>query len=171
MGLHRGEDDWIRRDLALASVFAIKAAPPVGAHVAYLEDYDLHMAPRLIAGVDLWLNLPRPPLEASGTSGMKVTLNGGINLSVLVALWAEAYDGENGWAIEPFAGSIDAQDDHDAMRVLELLEQEVIPLFYARDGDGIPHGWLRRMKAALRTLAWAFTAERMLGDYASTMYR
>ena len=106
------------------------------------------MAPRLVAGVDLWLNLPRPPLEASGTSGMKVALNGGLNLSVLDGWWAEAYDGENGWAIESTRWRRpQAQDDHDAAALLDLLEREVIPLFYERDADGIPRGWLQRIKS------------------------
>jgi starch phosphorylase len=155
---------------ALQAVFRIKAAPAVGAHVAFLEDYDLHMAPRLVAGVDLWLNLPRPPLEASGTSGMKVAVNGGLNLSVLDGWWAEAYDGENGWAIAASNGDPHTQDDRDASALLDLLEQHVIPLFYDRDRGGLPRGWLRRMKRAFRTLGPAFTAERMLRDYVQTMY-
>jgi starch phosphorylase len=155
---------------ALRAIFTIKAAPAVGAHVAFLEDYDLHMAPQLVAGVDLWLNLPRPPLEASGTSGMKVAVNGGLNLSVLDGWWAEAYDGESGWALAASDGDPAAQDDRDAAAVLDLLEQQVIPLFYERDSDGIPHAWIRRVRAALRTLVPAFTAARMLRDYASTMY-
>ncbi len=161
--------DWDAKR-TLEGIFAIKAAPPVGAHVAFLEDYDLHMAPRLIAGVDLWLNLPRPPLEASGTSGMKAVLNGGLNLSVLDGWWAEAYDGTNGWAIPPSDGDPETQDDRDAAALLDLLEREVIPLFYDRDADGIPRAWLARVKAALRKLGPAFTADRMLRDYAATMY-
>jgi starch phosphorylase len=157
---------------ALRTVFGIKAAPPVGARVAFLEDYDLHMAPRIVAGVDLWLNLPRPPLEASGTSGMKVAVNGALNLSVLDGWWAEAYDGENGWAIAAGDGDgdADAQDDRDATALFDLLETQIIPLFYDRDAGGLPRGWLARIRHAFRTLGPAFTAERMLRDYVDTMY-
>jgi len=155
---------------ALSGFFQMKRAPDVARRIVFLEDYDLHMAPRLVSGVDLWLNLPRPPLEASGTSGMKVVLNGGLNLSVLDGWWVEAYDGENGWAIASPPGDPQAQDDHDAGALLDLLELEVIPLFYKRDANGIPRGWLQRIKASMCTLIPQFTAERMLRDYAQTMY-
>jgi starch phosphorylase len=155
---------------ALHSFFWIKQAPGVGERVVFLEDYDLHMAPRIVSAVDLWLNLPRPPLEASGTSGMKVTLNGGLNLSVLDGWWLEAYDGENGWAVATPEGDPHLQDDHDAAAVLDLLEREVIPLFYDRGADGIPRRWLQRVKRAMRTLIPRFTAERMLWEYVEKMY-
>jgi glycogen phosphorylase len=154
----------------LREIFGIKTAPNVGRRVVYLEDYDLHMAPRIVAGVDLWLNLPRPPLEASGTSGMKVTLNGGLNLSVLDGWWAEAFDGTNGWGITSPDGDHRAQDDHDAAAVLDLIEGEVLPLFYDRTAGGIPERWLQKMKHAMRTLIPRFTADRMLREYVSTMY-
>jgi len=154
----------------LHEIFEIKSAPNVGRRVVYLEDYDLHMAPRIVAGVDLWLNLPRPPLEASGTSGMKVTLNGGLNLSVLDGWWAEAFDGTNGWGITSPDGDPAAQDDHDAAAVLDLLEREVLPLFYERAAGEIPEGWLRKMKHAMRTLIPRFTADRMLREYVATLY-
>jgi starch phosphorylase len=128
------------------------------------------MAPRIIAGVDLWLNLPRPPLEASGTSGMKVTLNGGLNLSVLDGWWEEAYDADSGWAIKSPDAEPHVQDDHDAGVLLHLLQNEVVPLFYERGADGIPHRWLQRVKTAMRTLIPRFTAERMLREYVETMY-
>ncbi len=155
---------------ALSGFFQMKRAPDVARRIVFLEDYDLHMAPRLVSGVDLWLNLPRPPLEASGTSGMKVALNGGLNLSVLDGWWAEAYDGENGWAIASPAADPQTQDDHDAGALLDLLEIEVIPLFNKRDANGIPRGWLQRVKTSMCTLIPQFTAERMLRDYARTMY-
>jgi glycogen phosphorylase len=155
---------------ALRMFFQLKRIPGVASRVVFLESYDLHLAPRIVSGVDLWLNLPRPPLEASGTSGMKATLNGGLNLSVLDGWWAEAYDGTNGWAIDSPIGDPRAQDDHDANALLDLLEHEVIPLFYDRGDDGIPHGWLARVKAAMRTLIPRFTAERMLRDYVENMY-
>ena len=155
---------------ALHHFFQIKWSPSVARRVVFLEDYDLHQAPRIVAGVDLWLNVPRPPLEASGTSGMKVTLNGGLNLSVLDGWWAEAYDGTNGWGFESAAGEAHAQDDHDAGVLLDLLEREVVPLFYQRDPNGIPVAWVQRIKAAMRTLIPRFSAERMLREYVETMY-
>ncbi len=124
----------------------------VRGRVVFLEDYDLHLAPPLVAGVDLWLNLPRPPLEASGTSGMKVVLNGGLNLSVADGWWEEAYDGSNGWNIVTPDGDAHAQDEHDAEALMTLMQNEVVPLFYARGPDGIPHAWVQRMKASMRGL-------------------
>jgi len=154
----------------LRNGFNRKANPLVGRRVVFLEDYDLHMAPRIVAGVDLWLNLPRPPLEASGTSGMKVVLNGGLNLSVLDGWWLEGYDGSNGWAIDtPLAAEPHVQDEHDARKLMECLN-EVVPLFYDRDANGIPRGWLQKVRASMRTLIPKFTAERMLRDYVQQMY-
>ncbi len=155
---------------AMQNIFRLKGTPVVGSRVVFLEDYDLHMAPRIVGGVDVWLNLPRPPLEASGTSGMKVALNGGLNLSVLDGWWAEAFDGQNGWGITSPAADPETQDEHDASALLDLLEQEVIPLFYERDASGLPRHWLQRVKHALRTLVPRFTAERMLSDYVTSMY-
>jgi starch phosphorylase len=156
---------------SLRDLFTIKAVPVVGSKTAFLENYDLHVAPRLVAGVDVWLNLPRPPLEASGTSGMKVVLNGGLNVSVLDGWWAEAYNGENGWAISTPASSPAEQDDHDAAALVDILQTEVLPLFYHRDADGLPHGWLHRVRASMRSLCGQFSAHRMVGDYVATMYR
>jgi starch phosphorylase len=150
--------------------FALKRTPEFSRRTAFLEDYDLHMAPRIISGVDLWLNLPRPPLEASGTSGMKVLLNGGLNLSVLDGWWAEAYDGTNGWAIESPRAAPHVQDEHDTAALLRLLEEEVIPLFYDRPADGIPHHWIERVKASMCTLIPRFSAERMVREYVEEMY-
>lgn len=154
----------------LRSVFQFKQASAVRQRVVFLEDYDLHIAPLIVAGVDLWINVPRPPLEASGTSGMKVVLNGGLNLSVLDGWWEEAYDGENGWGIATPEGDHAAQDEHDAYKLLDLLQHQVIPLFYDRDSDGIPHGWVERVKRSIRTLAPRFNTERMVREYVDTMY-
>ena len=154
----------------LHDIFAIKSAPNVGRRVVYLEDYDIQKAPCIVAGVDVWLNLPRPPLEASGTSGMKVAMNGGLNLSVLDGWWAEAFDGDNGWGIASPAGDPRVQDDHDAAAVIDLIENEVRPLFYARAADGVPERWVRKVKHAMRTLIPRFTANRMLTDYITGMY-
>jgi glycogen phosphorylase len=154
----------------LRAMMETRRAPHVAGHIAFLEDYDLHMAPLIVAGVDVWLNLPRPPLEASGTSGMKVVLNGGLNLSVLDGWWDEAYDGESGWAIQSLQGDPEAQDDHDSNAAFNLLENEIIPLFYERDEAGIPRRWLARVRASMMRLIPRFSAERMLRDYVAELY-
>ncbi len=152
-------------------LFRFKDAPHVAERVVYLHEYDLGIAARLVRGCDLWLNLPRPPLEASGTSGMKAAINSGLNLSVLDGWWAEAYDGTNGWALP---GEVDpdpgAQDARDAAALYDLLEQQVTPSFYTREDDGLPHSWLARTRASIRTLAPAFCASRMLNDYLDRIY-
>ncbi len=152
-------------------LFRFKYSPQVAEHVVYLHEYDLGMAARLVRGCDLWLNLPRPPYEASGTSGMKAVINGGLNLSTLDGWWAEAYDGSNGWAL---SGEVDpdssAQDARDAAALFGLLEQEVLPAYYDRDQDGLPRAWLDRIRASIRTLAPAFCAGRMLADYLERIY-
>jgi starch phosphorylase len=139
--------------------------------VVFVEDYDLEIARHLVSGCDVWVNLPRKPMEASGTSGMKATFNGVLQLSVLDGWWAEAYDGTNGWAIpgdeDPDPAAADARD---AERFYDLLEHEVIPLFYERDANGVPQRWCEKIKAALVTCAPRFTATRMLSDYVDRMY-
>jgi starch phosphorylase len=154
----------------LNRIFQTRGGRGFGRRGVFLEDYDLHIAPTIVAGVDLWLNLPRPPLEASGTSGMKVVLNGGLNLSVADGWWEEAYDGTNGWTIVSPPGDPHAQDEHDAEALLSLLQNEVIPLFYARGPDDIPHLWLQRVKASMRGLIPRFSAERMLREYVEKLY-
>ena len=140
--------------------------------VVFVEDYDLGIAARLVRGCDLWINLPRPPLEASGTSGMKVAVNGGLQLSVLDGWWAEGYDGENGWALPgDVAADHGAQDAQHASETYRLLEQEVAPEFYERDGDGIPQAWIARVKRSMRTLIPPFSAARMLEEYERRVYR
>jgi glycogen phosphorylase len=155
----------------LKALFSRKGIPDIGRRVAYIEDYDLTIGARLTRGCDVWINLPRPPLEASGTSGMKSAVNGGLQLSVLDGWWAEAYDGTNGWAL---SGEVDddhdAQDARDADELLRLLHDEVVPEFYDRDADGLPRAWLARTKASLRTNGPAFSASRMLRDYVERMY-
>ena len=137
--------------------------------IAFLEDYDMHLAHSLVQGVDLWLNVPRPPLEACGTSGMKAALNGVPQLSTLDGWWAEGYDGPNGWAIPPAPAGQDA-DAADAEQLYHLLENEVVPLFYERDAQGVPRGWTEKMRHALRTAGARFTAQRMVRDYVTEYY-
>jgi starch phosphorylase len=125
----------------------------------------------MVRGCDVWLNLPRPPLEASGTSGMKSAVNGGLQLSVLDGWWAEGYDGENGWALpgdtDPDHG---AQDRRDTIELHRLLAEEVTPEFYDRDADGLPRAWLARVRASLKTNGPAFSATRMVRDYVDQFY-
>ncbi len=140
--------------------------------IIVLEDYDIALARSLVFGADLWLNTPRRPMEASGTSGMKSALNGGVNFSVLDGWWAEAYDGQNGWAIgaERSFDSLAAQDAADAASLYDTLEHEILPLYYARDAAGIPTGWLSRVRRSILTAGSRFSAERMLKDYVAAYY-
>ncbi len=154
----------------LRDFFGLRHAPNVAGRVVFLEDYDLELAPILVAGVDLWLNLPRPSQEASGTSGMKVAVNGGLNLSVLDGWWCEAYDGERGWAIPSGAAAPERQDDIDAAALFDILANEVIPLFYERDADGIPVRWLARVRKSMRYVIPSFSADRMLRGYMRALY-
>ena len=153
-------------------LFSMKNAPGFASRVAYLDDYDLRMAAHLVRGCDVWINLPRPPLEASGTSGMKNAVNGGLQLSVLDGWWAEGYDGANGWAL---SGDVDhdhgAQDARHAHELFRLLEEEVAPEFYDRGDDGIPAAWVERVRRSLKTLGPQFGAGRMLEDYERKVYR
>jgi starch phosphorylase len=138
----------------------------------FVEDYDINVGRHLVQGVDVWLNNPRRPLEASGTSGQKVVLNGGLNLSVLDGWWAEAYDGLNGFAIGTGRTHSDTKihDARDGEDLLRVLREEVIPLYYLRDRDGLPRGWIKRMKRTIRTLGWRFNADRMVMDYTLKCY-
>ena len=140
--------------------------------LVFLEDYDISLGRQLVQGVDVWLNNPRRPQEASGTSGQKVLLNGGLNLSVLDGWWAEAYDGANGFAIGRGEAhtSPEAHDRRDADELLRVLADEVVPLFYDRDPDGVPRAWTARMKRAIHTLGWRFNADRMVMDYVRLCY-
>ncbi len=138
----------------------------------FIEDYDINVGRFFVQGVDVWLNNPRRPLEASGTSGQKVVLNGGLNLSVLDGWWAEAYDGLNGFAIGNGRthSNMDVHDTRDGDDLYRVLREEVIPLYYQRDRDGLPRGWTKRMKRVIRTLGWRFNADRMVMDYTTKCY-
>jgi starch phosphorylase len=144
----------------------------LGDKFVFVEDYDINVGRHFVQGVDVWLNNPRRPLEASGTSGQKVVLNGGLNLSVLDGWWAEAYDGLNGFAIGTGRTHTnwDLHDARDGDDLYRALRDEVIPLYYQRDRDGLPRGWIKRMKRTIRTLGWLFNANRMVMDYTLKCY-
>jgi glycogen phosphorylase len=152
----------------LQTVHQFTRDPRFEGRVAFLEDYDMHIGHLLVQGVDLWLNLPKVPLEASGTSGMKAALNGVPQLSTIDGWWEEGFDGTNGWAI-PAASTDDAADEDTANHLYSLLEKEVIPRFYDRT-DGIPREWVKMMKNAIRVAGQKFTARRMLEEYVEGYY-
>ena len=156
----------------LQQVARLMQDPRFAGKLLFLEDYDINVGRHLVQGVDLWVNNPRRPLEACGTSGQKVVLNGGLNLSILDGWWAEAYDGLNGFAIG--AGethtSVDVHDRRDGDALLQTLQDEVVPLYYDRDSDGLPRRWIARVKRAIRTLGWRFSADRMVMDYVLKTY-
>jgi starch phosphorylase len=156
----------------LRTVFQASLSPELRQRIVFVEDYDINVARHLVQGVDVWMNTPRRPQEASGTSGQKVLLNGGLNFSILDGWWAEAYDGLNGFAIGDLTThtSPEEQDRRDAESVYKVLEEQIVPLYYDRDDFGVPHGWCARMKQSLRTLGWRFNTDRMLMDYARECY-
>lgn len=148
------------------------ARPEMRSRFAFIEDYDMEVARVLVQGADVWLNNPRRPLEASGTSGMKAALNGAVNLSVLDGWWDECYDGSNGWAIGTVETYEDAdlQDRVEASALYDLLEREVVPRFYDRPAGPVPHRWIERVKASMSTLGGFVTANRMVRDYVEALY-
>ena len=156
----------------IQQIARLSRQPEFSQRIVFVENYDMDVARHLVQGVDIWLNNPRRPQEASGTSGEKVLLNGGLNCSILDGWWAEAYDGTNGFAIGrgQTHSSVTVQDERDHEALLETLTKEVVPLFFNRDASGLPRGWIFRQKSALRTLAWRFNAERMVLDYVQQSY-
>src|SRR5579859_7255656 len=156
----------------LQQIAELMRDPRFAGKFVFIEDYDINVGRHFVRGVDVWLNNPRRPLEAPGTSGQKVVLNGGLNLSVLDGWWAEAYDGLNGFAIGTGRthSNMDVQDTRDGEELYRALREEVIPLYYQRDHDGLPRGWIKRMKRTIRTLGWRFNADRMVMDYALKCY-
>jgi starch phosphorylase len=145
-----------------------------GGRLVFLEDYDMNIARYLVQGVDVWLNTPRRPREASGTSGMKAALNGVLNFSILDGWWREGYNGRNGWAIGDDvieADDPEKQDAMDAESLYDILEKEIVPLYYEqRSADGLPAEWIARIKESIRTLAGQFSMRRMVKEYMSSMY-
>ncbi|MGA9473885.1 MAG: alpha-glucan family phosphorylase, partial [Terriglobales bacterium] len=156
----------------LQEVARLMRDPQFSDKFVFVEDYDINVGRHFVQGVDVWLNNPRRPLEASGTSGQKVVLNGGLNLSVLDGWWAEAYDGMNGFAIGHGRthSDMNVHDTRDGEDLMRVLREEVIPLYYQRDRDGLPRGWIKRMKRTIRTLGWRFNADRMVMDYTLQCY-
>jgi starch phosphorylase len=146
--------------------------PKFGGRIAFAEDYDMGVASLLVSGVDVWLNNPRIPLEASGTSGMKAAANGVPNLSILDGWWCEGWapDNSNGWGIPGSEKSGWAQDDDDANAIYDLIEREVAPRYYSRDNHGIPREWVRTGKNAMMTNAPRFSANRMVREYVEKLY-
>jgi starch phosphorylase len=163
------DDEEGKRLIHALTGFAVRA--DVWDRVVFIEDYDIALAQRLVAGIDVWLNTPRRPWEACGTSGMKILVNGGLNLSELDGWWAEAYSPEVGWALGD--GREHHEPEYDALeatRLYEILEQQVIPEFYDRDRAGIPQKWLKRIRASMARLTPQFSSNRMVREYVETIY-
>jgi len=156
----------------LQQIYRHAIDPIYGGRIAFVDDYDLHVAHFLTQGCDVWLNTPRKPLEASGTSGMKAGVNGVPHLSIGDGWWAEGYNGSNGWVIDGHRtmDDPDAQDAADADALYRLLEEQVVPTYYQRDHHGIPHAWLRIVRECIRTVAPHFCATRMVKQYVDEMY-
>lgn len=153
-------------------LYQLSCSPELKGRVFFLEDYDMRVGRMLVCGVDVWLNTPRPPQEASGTSGMKAAMNGALNCSIADGWWPEAADGTNGWVIDSGGRSDDEgqQDRDDALALYRLLEEEIVPLYYARDAAGLPGGWIARMKRSIATITPAFSSLRMVRDYCDRAY-
>lgn len=146
--------------------------PQMVGRVAFVEDYDINVARHLISGADVWLNTPRRPLEASGTSGMKITIHGGLNVSIMDGWWREGYNGENGWKIgdDRNDSDLETQDERDFESLIQVLSQSVIPEFFDRDEHGIPRKWLKRIRNAMQTLLSQFSSNRMVSEYVQKYY-
>jgi starch phosphorylase len=153
-------------------IIQITRDPELREKIVFVEDYDMNVAHYLVQGCDVWLNLPRRPLEASGTSGMKAAANGVLNISVLDGWWCEAYDGENGWAVGGGEEYTDPnlQDEIESRILYDILEKEVIPLFYTRGSDGLPRGWIKKMKNCMISIIPRFNSNRLIEDYTRKFY-
>jgi starch phosphorylase len=157
--------------LVLQKLLNWQRDPSVRQRVAFIEDYDQEVARQLVQGVDVWMNVPRRPFEASGTSGQKASMNGVLNFSVLDGWWLEGFDRQNGFAISDLSVLTDQEADaRDAAAMYDVLQQQVIPIFYERDADDVPRRWLRMMKRAIQTLVPAFNSDRMAAEYAERIY-
>jgi starch phosphorylase len=158
--------------LILQQVARWETSAGVGDRSVFLQNYDHEIARQLVQSVDVWLNVPRRPLEASGTSGEKVAMNGGLNLSVLDGWWLEGYDGTNGFAVGNEVEAIETADIDagDAESLYRVLEQQVVPLYYERDNEGLPRKWISMMKSSIATLVPEFNSDRMVAEYARRIY-
>ena len=158
--------DLIRR------ISEVARMPEFEGQILLVEDYDLRLARRLVAGVDVWLNSPVYPLEASGTSGMKAGINGTLNLSVLDGWWGEGYNGKNGWAIKPGLENMASaqRDKEESKEFYETLQDHIVPLYYARDKLGYSPGWVKMAKNSMMSLLPRYNAARMVGEYAAKFY-
>jgi starch phosphorylase len=156
----------------IQEIFQRSRSPQFRGRVFILEDYDMRVGRFLVQGVDVWLNNPRRPLEASGTSGMKAAQNGVPNVSVLDGWWDEGYEGDNGWAIggREITDDEGSQDWRDALDLYHLLEEEIIPSYYERDPGGMPLRWIAVMRRAMATALWRFSTTRMLHEYTERLY-
>ncbi|GAW68557.1 alpha-glucan phosphorylase [Geoanaerobacter pelophilus] len=156
----------------IRQIVQLSQQPEFRRRIIFLEDYDISVARRLVQGVDIWLNTPLRPFEASGTSGMKVAFNGGLNLSILDGWWCEGYRGNNGWAIGrgEVYDDLSYQNQVESRAIYDLLEKEIVPLFYNRGSDGIPRGWTTFMKSSMQTLCPVFSTDRMVQEYARRCY-
>jgi len=155
----------------IKKVFQFAMNPHIPGKAVFIEDYDINVCRHMVQGVDIWLNTPSQGYEASGTSGMKVALNGGLNLSILDGWWPEGYDGTNGFAVHGSRHeNNEIRDARDREAIFKALEDEVIPLYYRKDEQGIPREWVRRIKQAMCTLGWKFSSDRMLMDYVNHCY-
>ena len=156
----------------IQKIFKLTQEGAIAGRVVFLESYDMRVARMLVQGVDVWLNTPRRPLEASGTSGQKAGLNGVLNFSILDGWWPEGFNGDNGWVIggEGVSDDKEAQDEADAVSLYDVLENEIAPLYYEVDGDGVPAGWVTRMKSAIASVGPSFSAARMVRDYVERGY-
>lgn len=156
----------------IQEIYTRSRDPRLGGRVAFVEDYEMGLANLLVAGVDVWMNNPIYPLEASGTSGMKASANGVPNCSILDGWWIEGWDGHdgNGWGIEPSGKEGAERDAEEASAIYDTLENKIVPLYYEREADGLPHSWIQVSKAAVRTVAPKFSSRRMLIDYVENLY-
>jgi len=156
----------------LQQVYALATSREFQGRIVFVEDYDMHLARYLVHGADVWLNTPRRLQEACGTSGMKASLNGVLHLSVRDGWWHEGYNGTNGWALgtDLATSNPEEEDEADAKELYRLLEEEVVPLYYARDRSGVPHGWIRMVKEGMRSIVPTFCTRRMLKEYTERMY-
>jgi len=159
--------------MLIQEVYRVVKRSERGGRLVFLEDYDMNLARYLIQGVDVWLNTPRRPNEASGTSGQKAALNGGLNFSVLDGWWREGYNGKNGWVIGKDMDYTDPilQDQEDSDSLYNVLEEGIIPLYYqVRGSDGLPVDWIARVKESIQTLSPQFSMQRMVKEYTNRLY-